>query len=465
MENDRRRLREKRDTLTRIRRLIGLRNWTELQRLLKHTDADIRAAAAGALGSARRDGKQPRVVEALLPLLHPDQEQAVREAAVRSLGHLGDPSAAEALFPLIGEDQPDIQKAAAQALGNLGSEEAVDVLMDVLHDIHTEDLKKVAIRSLGRIGDTRAVEALLTLLYTADLRGAAIRSLGEIGDTRAVEALLTLLPLDEAYEIRLGAVHALGQIGDERATKALARLLKPTPPAPPRVRFPSLQKKRQEKKRAEWRRARDMQLEVARALRLIGGTRALEALRPYLNQEYHPEVRNEAALALGRNNLAFGAATVLVKLSGGTLHLPRRELSRVIEKKYAVSASKRRGILEKRNCFSAQEVLQFASWLEETKADPAADPDYFAFDHLLGLFTKTLDNRTSRSLSGREYIIMDALKGTSYRVYCQRCAQVYEPAEIRHSNWGSARGLAGGGGEKFTCPHQHELFSVQTWIA
>ena len=120
---------------------------------------------------------------------------ATRAEAARQLGEHGDPTAIEALRPLLGESDPRIVGAACAALGNLGDKESTEASVKLLSHQNAA-VTAGAAEGLGALGSKEAVEPLVQLLGTRDAgtRLAVIVALGRIGESSAAVALKRLKP-------------------------------------------------------------------------------------------------------------------------------------------------------------------------------------------------------------------------------------------------------------------------------
>jgi HEAT repeat protein len=78
-------------------------------------------------------------------------------------------------------------------------------------DVHA--LRQAAVKALGQIGDTQAVEYLITALKDSvwNVRQAAAEALGQIGDAQAVEPLIAALK-DSSWDVRQAAAEALDKL-------------------------------------------------------------------------------------------------------------------------------------------------------------------------------------------------------------------------------------------------------------
>ncbi len=151
-----------------------------LVKQLKSPDADMRRAAAKALGEAGPDAKP--AITALAHALS-DKDLFVRRFAAQALGEIG-PDARSAVKPLsetLKDPKKEVVEAAATALGKIGAAEPLAALVG---DTRREAApRRKAIEALGLMkADARpAVPALTKALKDKDLRIEAAEALGEIG--------------------------------------------------------------------------------------------------------------------------------------------------------------------------------------------------------------------------------------------------------------------------------------------
>jgi len=176
-----------------------------LARTLGDPDAEVRAAAAEALGHQVFDGGRPtgspagtrlEALEAVPPLLGrlDDPTPAVRIQIVAALARLGDP---RAVVPLVGKVQdsaPDVRQAVVRALGDLGDLRASPALVLALRD-QNDDVRRDALAALGRLRAVDAVDAIAPFATdrAAALRLAALAALGRIASLDAVRVLVAAL--------------------------------------------------------------------------------------------------------------------------------------------------------------------------------------------------------------------------------------------------------------------------------
>jgi HEAT repeat protein len=233
-----------------------------LNKALKDQNAEVRAAACGAIGMLGAKGKAavPVLVEALK-----DKDVGVVLAAVSALGDVG-PAAKDSapnllalagypdfiiLEPIVGaalagmgeavvpvlaaalkEASPERRRVAAYALGSMGPEArgAVKALSLALRD-ETWAVRTLAARALGAVG--KEAQAALPRLRdaTADpdpmVRIRAALAVWQVGgETKYVEPLARALE-DETAGVREAGCQALAAMGPDAktATPALARAL------------------------------------------------------------------------------------------------------------------------------------------------------------------------------------------------------------------------------------------------
>ncbi len=119
-------------------------------------------------------------------------------------------------------DSDFMEEHCLSALRRMGDERAVDAMMQ-----RAQKRNKPAIEILGKIASEEPVETLCE--YAAaekdpQLQYVSLKALGEIGSEEATQAVADQL-VAESYEVRSRAARALGLIGDTRAVEPLADAL------------------------------------------------------------------------------------------------------------------------------------------------------------------------------------------------------------------------------------------------
>ena len=183
-----------------------------------------RARGAYLLGLAR----QRDDVGLLLPLLA-DRSAEVRLVTARSLGSVGDPAAASALFEALGpvHGHPGIPgAAAAEALLSFGT----GAVPAVLAALSAGDATQRAVATLvaAEAALSAAAPQLRSLLAgdpELDVRISAARALGAVGGPDDVSALIAFTESARHTELRRAVVQALGELGHPDAAPVLAWLM------------------------------------------------------------------------------------------------------------------------------------------------------------------------------------------------------------------------------------------------
>jgi len=146
----------------------------------------VRFQAARLLGRTGRDA-----LPDLERLLGTDQREAVRHGAVRGLGEVGSPAAAERLLSLA--DDPRLRSAAVRAVAIITAIEALPVLASLVTNTErSPGIRAAACRALTSFRVSTAVDRLMEVLEggaPAEVRAAAAWGLGVLAERRAINAL------------------------------------------------------------------------------------------------------------------------------------------------------------------------------------------------------------------------------------------------------------------------------------
>jgi len=155
-------------------------------------------------------------VTILLELLH-DERPEMRRTAAESLGKIGDPRAAESIFPLIRDPVAVVREASVLAMGRMkptATEGVVALLTQALAD-PDESVREAAVVAIGEIElGSRLLWPVVELLRSSDstIRIAAVRALLQVGLGQSVPTLITA-GRDSDAEVRQGIVAAVGEWG------------------------------------------------------------------------------------------------------------------------------------------------------------------------------------------------------------------------------------------------------------
>jgi len=198
-------------------------------------DTIVRAkAAAEALGKTR----DPKAIPILLERLRKRGSFEMAKAAARALRHFDDPQVIQALTEVAANKHIDekLREAAVQSLGDIGNPEVVDTLIPILEEDSAKPyptlgdaLRKETARALGRIGNPKAIEPLIRALQKErdwskfGLRKAFIDALGNFRDPQVTDALVGALSMD--YSTAAAAAETLKKLRDKRAVEPLIRIV------------------------------------------------------------------------------------------------------------------------------------------------------------------------------------------------------------------------------------------------
>ncbi|MFI9011492.1 HEAT repeat domain-containing protein [Actinosynnema sp. NPDC053489] len=221
--------------------------------------AVVRARSAHLLGAVGGPG-----TSALLVRLLDDRDPEVRAVAVRALGRLADPAAAEALVhglrrpsalphhlvmvalrrigptavpPLLAaaaeESDVLVRARVAEALGLMGAVAAAPVLVAMLRDDRSTEVRLRAARALGRIGAPSSVSDVIAAASDREpvaLRVTAAEALGALGARRAVPVLTDLVG-DPVHWVAHTAAASLAAIRPDGVTALTGLVDRPGPAA------------------------------------------------------------------------------------------------------------------------------------------------------------------------------------------------------------------------------------------
>jgi aminopeptidase N len=160
----------------------------------------LRARMAAALGDFKDDTD---VLAKLQNVAEQDASYRARAAALQALGKLKAPNAFAILNSAIAADSPDnfLRNAALRSLGALGEEKAVPVLREWIVPGKPMETREAAIFSLARLQkDNKEITTQIASYLPEQhfgIRMAAVSALGARGDAAAIPALEQLLKSDD----------------------------------------------------------------------------------------------------------------------------------------------------------------------------------------------------------------------------------------------------------------------------
>ena len=203
---------------------IGAASVPPLLRGLQDSNWRVRLRAVEALTLLK-----PQIaVEPLMHLVKTDSDSAVRQDAVRALGHIGDTQAIPLLLDSL--NKPSLKLEAIEALGHMRAAEALPQLIALVQSLpadayedrmegctdpqYKEELPplEAAVKALGKIGDSKAVPILLQALHNTLLRQEAAEALTHFG-TAAKTPLLQLLKTTQDDNLRRHVLESLSHLG------------------------------------------------------------------------------------------------------------------------------------------------------------------------------------------------------------------------------------------------------------
>lgn len=266
-------------------------------------DPEVRTEAAVRLGEARDRQAVPALLEAL-----DDPEESVRVEAARALGAIGDRSATGPLGALAADPLDTVRIAAAQALGMLEDPSAVPALERLLAD-PDEGVRKAAVRAAGSIPGPEAVRLLVSSALHDEIEEIREVAVKLLAGRRAAEAIpfIERSLETESDRLRATAAYALEKIGDRSSLPALRKALDDpyfkvrslSAHALARIARSDAEVRQAIARRLEVETEELVRVDLAWALAKMGDRSAMGVVRELLLRGQLPEVRAEAALALG----------------------------------------------------------------------------------------------------------------------------------------------------------------------
>jgi HEAT repeat protein len=181
--------------------------------------------------------EDPRLIDRLLRLMEKDPEADVRSAAASALGMFVEGAELEKIPSALGAkiverlkavaggtDVLDVRRHAVESVG-YSSEPGVHEVLEIAYRNPEELMKSSALFGMGRSADTRWSDTILKELVsrTPALRAEAARAAGELSLAKSVLLLIEMLE-DLDGNVRWNAIYALGEIGGDTARRALEKL-------------------------------------------------------------------------------------------------------------------------------------------------------------------------------------------------------------------------------------------------
>ena len=179
------------DAVQSLGRLKSEESRAALTRLLADQNSEIRAAAAGALGSLSRNAD---TIQSLLQAARTDASFRVRQFALTAAARLKPDNAMETLKPFLEIDSPNngLRAVVASALEQIADDSLLPTVMELAKDSN-DGIRQNALRALGTLGKGKpeVTDRLMAALHdaTAGDRNAGIIGLQRRRETSAIPAL------------------------------------------------------------------------------------------------------------------------------------------------------------------------------------------------------------------------------------------------------------------------------------
>ena len=231
------------------------------------SDPVLKVEAANALAKLGDES----ALEELLSMVG-DPDSAVRQAVVGALNSIGSSQLPVRVKPLLTDSEPLVRESAARIAGYFGFDNCADLLLQCASD-SDERVRRAAVESLPFLEDARVPETLFNSLAndTPRVRAAAVHALANFNDAISQRCLIDALNDDDSW-VRYFAARSLGVRREAEAIAALS-------------------------KRLHDEKFDHVRIAFLGALGQIGGSEAVRAIEPYVNDS-NLEVAQFAASAL-----------------------------------------------------------------------------------------------------------------------------------------------------------------------
>jgi len=163
-----------------------------------------------------------------------DENILVRQRAVETLGGMGDSKGTDAILHVLkNEKSRVIRHVAIEALCKMQLKKPVPLFSKILKLDRDPAVRSAAARVLGKIGDKQSITALLAALRREGRRDPKnniqlllISLIANTDDKRVVKALGAVMDKSKDSKIRLAAISKLGKIGGNRVARKLLNTLR-----------------------------------------------------------------------------------------------------------------------------------------------------------------------------------------------------------------------------------------------
>lgn len=179
-----------RNTAMEVYRALGAGAFPSLAALLKDADPEVRLFSVNILCEIGDKG----AVQLLLSSIR-DNDINVRAASAEALGRMGDAGAIGALQEAL-KDEPWVAMAAVNSIGDIGGEDALDLLYTCLDK---EGYEGMTINAIERAGNRESIRYLTACFENSDLRELALKAIVKIAEKERIrpqpEYFIRLVPL------------------------------------------------------------------------------------------------------------------------------------------------------------------------------------------------------------------------------------------------------------------------------
>ncbi len=155
-----------------------------------------------------------------------DKESKIE--AIKVLKGVDCPEAAQALFPLLSDRDPEIVQAAVEVISSFHKEKTLGPFLEILPKLKDPAARSRLVEILGRAGFVQAAPVLRGMLKKerdVPTKVGIARALGRFKDKESVPCLARLLK-DRAPQVRMAALDALAEIRDKKSGNLVVPLLK-----------------------------------------------------------------------------------------------------------------------------------------------------------------------------------------------------------------------------------------------
>ena len=191
-----------------------------LMQRLKDEDAEVRQAAAYALGRIENPIAIPALVDAL-----EDRDPEVRSAALDALSNFDRGVPAAPIRRMLGSDDAEVRQHAVHILAEMRDRESMPAIARMVADRDPE-VRQAAHWALAEIGDPSSASAVAAGLADAhhEVRQAALEAMIELNGTIPDAALNALLQ-DRDADVRQSALHYVEHRRVASAVSQVVRML------------------------------------------------------------------------------------------------------------------------------------------------------------------------------------------------------------------------------------------------